>query len=61
MQPKARKDLATFSAKKVKNAAAEERERRVFLCRRTVRVTTDSTVILTNFLKIEKMLIRMEY
>ena len=48
------KDLATFSVREVKRVAAEEREkRRVFLCRRTVRVKVKSKVIPASFLKVE--------
>ena len=49
-------NLALFSAKEVKRAAAEERERErgVFLCRSTVGVEVNSKVIPTSFLKIEE-------
>ena len=40
------KDLAACNAKDVKNAAGEERERKVLLCRRTVRIEVKSKVIL---------------
>ena len=54
MRPKGMEDLAAFSAKEVKRAAAEERERRpVFLCRRTVRVKVGSKAIPASFLKVE--------
>ena len=47
MQPKGMEDLATFSVREVK------RKRRVFLCRRTVRVEVRSKVIPASFMKIE--------
>ena len=55
MRPKGMEDLAAFSAREVKKAAEEERERerRVFLCRRTVRVKVKGKVIPASFLKIE--------
>ena len=46
MRPKGMKDLAAFSAREVKRAAAEER---VFLCKRTV----GDKVIPASFLKVE--------
>ena len=46
-------DLAVFSVTEVKRAAAEEKKRRIFLCRRTVRVKVQGKVIPTSFLKIE--------
>ena len=54
MRPKGMEDLVAFSAREVKRAAAEERERRVFLCRRTVRVKMEDKVIPARFLKIEE-------
>ena len=58
MQPKGMEDLATFSAREVKRAATEERER-VFLCRRRVGVKAQGKLITVSFLKVEgrKMLI----
>ena len=47
MRPKGMEDLAAFSAREVK------RKRRVFLCRRTVRVKVGGKAILASFLKIE--------
>ena len=52
MRPKGMEDLAAFSAKEVKRAAAEEKER-VFLCRRTMRVKVRGKAIPASFLKIE--------
>ena len=55
MRPKGMKDLAAFTVREVKRAAAEERERdEVFLCIRTVRVKVKSKVIPASFLKIER-------
>ena len=48
MRPKGVEDLAAFSAKEVKKAAAEEKKRRVFLSR-----TVGVKVIPTSFLKVE--------
>ena len=45
-------NLAAFNAREVKRPAAEER-RRVFLCRRTVKVKAKGKVVPTSFLKIE--------
>ena len=56
MRPKGIADLAAFSAREVKRAAAaEERERDEysFLCRRTVRVNVGGKAIPASFLKIE--------
>ena len=56
MRPKGMKDLAAFRVGEGKRAAAEEREkkkRRVFHCRRKVRVKLEGKVIPTSFLKIE--------
>ena len=53
MRPKGMEDLAAFSVREVKKAAVEERKRRVFLCRRTVRVEVRSKVIPAGLLKIE--------
>ena len=54
MRSKGMEDLAAFSAREVKRAAAEERrKKRVFLCRRTVRVKIGGKVIPASFLKIE--------
>ena len=36
-------DLAAFSAREVKKVKAEERERQVFLCRRTVEIKVKSS------------------
>ena len=47
-------NLAEFSAREVKRAGVEERERRVFFCRRTVRVEVKGKAISTTFLKIER-------
>ena len=47
------KNLAAFSAKKVESSSRGKRKRRVFPCRRTVKVEAKSKVILTSFLKIE--------
>ena len=50
MWPKGMEDLAAFSAREVKRAAAEERrKRRVFLCRWTVK----GKIIPASFLKVE--------
>ena len=53
MRPKGMKDLAAFSAREVKKAAAQKRKRRVFLCRRTVRVKVEGKVTPASFLKIQ--------
>ena len=50
MQPTGMEDLAAFSGREVKRAAAAKRERRVFLCRRTVRVKVGGKVIPASFL-----------
>ena len=52
MLPKGLGNLVAFSAREVKRATAEER--RIFLCRRTVRVEVKSKVIPASFLKIEE-------
>ena len=54
MQPKKMEDLVTFGAKEVKSSNSRgKRKRRVFLCRRTVRVKVRSKVIPVSFLKVE--------
>ena len=53
MRPKGMKYLAAFIVREVKRAAAEEKERREFLCRRTVRVKVKSKVISASSLKTE--------
>ena len=45
MRPKGMEDLAAFKAREIK--------RRVFLCRRTVRVKVEGKAIPASFLKIE--------
>ena len=52
MLPKGLGNLVAFSAREVKRATVEER--RIFLCRRTVRVEVKSKVIPASFLKIEE-------
>ena len=52
MRRKGMEDLAAFSAREVKRAAAAGK-RRVFLCSRTVRVKVGSKAIPASFLKIE--------
>ena len=53
MRPKGMEDLAAFSVREVKRAAAEEKERDVFLCRRTVRVKVEGKVIPASSLKVK--------
>ena len=45
--------LASFNAREVKRAAAEERKRPLFSCRGTVRVEVKDQLIPRRFLKIE--------
>ena len=55
MWPKEIENLATFSVREVKRAAAEERDRDNYsFCRRTVRVKAKSKVIPTSFQKVEE-------
>ena len=51
MRPKGMEDLAAFSVREVKNSSRGKR--RVFLCKRTVRVKVEGKVIPASFLKIE--------
>ena len=54
MRPKGMENLAAFSVRKVKRAAAGgKRKRRVFLCRRIVGVKIGGKVIPASFLKAE--------
>ena len=52
MRRKRMEDLAAFSVSE-ESSNREKKERRVFLCRRTVRVEVKSKVIPTSFLKIK--------
>ena len=52
MWPKGMEELAAFSVREGKRAAAEKKKR-IFLCRRTVRVKVKGKVIPASFLKIE--------
>ena len=54
MRPNERKIWQYLSAIHAKKPAAEDREREVYLCRRTVRVKVEGQVIPTNLLKIER-------
>ena len=54
MRPKGMKDLAAFSARERKESSSRgKKKRRVFLCRRTVRVKVGGKAIPASFLKIE--------
>ena len=55
MRPKGMENLTAFNAREQKRAAAEERERErlVFLCRRTMGVKVEDKVIPASFLKVE--------
>ena len=55
MRPKELEDLAAFSAKTdEESSSGGKRKRRVFLCRRTVRVKVGGKAIPASFLKVKE-------